>query len=128
MKFEEIYELRTEKRLSVEQAACMLGMSERNLRRYVRRYEGEGMDGLNDKRLAKAAHNAAPVDEVIALVDLYQTHYWGYNLSHFFDKYRSRHQGSRSYNWVRNKLQTQGVVQACKKRGVHRHQRPRQPI
>lgn len=69
MKFEEVYELRNEKNITVEEAAKMLCMSERNLRRYIERYE-EGLDGLNDKRLAQAAHNAAPVDEVIRLAEL----------------------------------------------------------
>ena len=61
MKFEEVYELCNENRITVEEAAKMLGMSERNLRRYIERYEEDGLDGLNDKWIAKAAHNATPV-------------------------------------------------------------------
>ena len=38
MKFEEVYELRNEKSITVEEAAKMLCMSERNLRRYIERY------------------------------------------------------------------------------------------
>ena len=41
MKFEEVYKLRNEKRITVGEAARMLCMSERNLRRYVERYEEE---------------------------------------------------------------------------------------
>ena len=88
MKFEEVHELRNESRITVEEAAKMLCMSERNLRRHIERYEEEGLDGLNDKRLAHAAHNAAPVDEVIGLAELYDARYRGYNPSHFYDKYR----------------------------------------
>ena len=128
MKFEQVHELQTEKRITVAEAARMLGMSERNLRRYIQRYQEEGLDGLNDKRLATAAHNAAPVDEVLALMELYESRYPGYSAAHFYDKYRQHHNGQRSYNWVRLTLQRQGVLQACPKKGKHRRKRPRQAM
>jgi len=128
MKFEEVYELRNESRITVEEAARMLCMSERNLRRHIKRYEEEGIDGLNNKRLAEAAHNAAPVDEVIRLTELYGNHYRGYSPSHFYDKYKQHYGGSRSYNWVRLTLQRQGFVHKSKKKGSHRRRRPRQPM
>ena len=128
MKFEDIYELRTERRINVEEAAVLLGMSERTLRRYVRRYELEGIDGLRDRRIGRAAHNAASVDEVIRVTDLYRNAYYGYSASHFFDKYRDKHKGDRSYNWVKKVLQENGLVTKAKKRGQHRRKRPRQPM
>jgi len=128
MKFEEVCELRNEKSITVEEAAKMLCMSERNLRRHIERYEEEGLDGLNDKRLAHAAHNAAPVDEVIRLAELYKCTYVGYSASHFYDKYKQHHEGQRSYNWVRQTLQRQGLIHCSKKKGAHRRKRPRQPI
>ena len=54
--------------------------------------------------------------------------YSGYNASHFYDKYRQRHRGRRSYNWVRTTLQRQGLMQGSKKKGAHRRKRPRQPM
>lgn len=128
MKFEEVYELRTEKRISITEAASMLCMSERNLRRHIQRYEEEGIEGLNDKRLTRKAHNAAPVYEIIELTELYENWYRGYNIAHFCDKYRLKHAGQRSYNWVRNVLHDVGVVQKSKKRGQHRRKRERQPM
>lgn len=128
MKFEEVYELRNESRITIEEAARMLCMSERNLRRHIERYEEEGLDGLNDKRLAHASHNAAPVDEVIRLAALYSDRYQGYSSAHFYDKYLRYHTGKRSYNWVRITLQKQGLVHKSKKKGAHRCKRPRQPM
>ena len=128
MRFEEVYELRNEKRITVEDAARALGMSERNLRRYIERYEEEGIDGLTDKRLANAAHNAAPVDEVFRLAELYERGYAGYSSAHFYDKYKSHHNGQRSYNWVRLTLQRHGLTHRSKKKGTHRRKRPRQPM
>jgi len=128
MKFEEVYEWQTQGRLSTLEAAQMLNMSERNLARYILRYQEEGIDGLNDKRLGKAAHNAAPVDEVIALCEIYQNHYRGYSAAHFFDKYRYQHQGIRSYNWVRRTLQHRGLLLPQRKKGQHRRRRERKPM
>ena len=128
MKFEEVYELRDEGQLTVEAAAKLLCMSERNLRRYIERYEEEGIDGLNDKRLAQAAHNAAPVDEVFRLAELYKSKYTDYSAAHFYDKYKLHHEGQRSYNWVRLTLQRQGIIPRYKKKGSHRRKRPRQPM
>lgn len=128
MRFEEVYELRNEKRVTVEEAAQLLGMSSRNLRRYMQRYQEEGMDGLNDKRLAHAAHNAAPVDEVCQLVALYKTDYEGYTTAHFYEKYRLHHHGQRSYNWVRLSLQRQGLKTPKRQKNPHRKKRPRQPM
>lgn len=128
MKFEEVHELRTEKRLTVEEAARLLCMSERNLRRYIERYEEDGLEGLDDKRLGRVAHNAVPVDEVMRLAELYKCDYEGYSAAHFYDKYKQYHSGQRSYNWVRLTLQKHGLMQRCKKKGKHRCKRPRQPM
>ena len=46
MKFEDVYKLRNERRITVEEAARMLCMSERNLRRYIERYEEDGIDAF----------------------------------------------------------------------------------
>ena len=51
MRFEEAYGGWQERRLTQEEAARMLGVCERTFRRYVDRYEEEGLDGLVDKRL-----------------------------------------------------------------------------
>ena len=48
------------RRLSALEAAEMLGMSERSFRRYRRRYEDDGLDGLFDRRLDKASARRVP--------------------------------------------------------------------
>jgi transposase len=128
MRFEEIYRVRTEKRLTVMQAADMLGIDERTFRRWSRRYEEEGVEGLADLRLGCIAHNAAPVDEVMELLTLFETRYSNFTVAHFYDKYRDEHKGQRSYTWVKNQLQGHGIVQKAKKRGVHRRKRERYPM
>ena len=68
MRFEEAYGGWTECRLSQEEAALLLGVCARTFRRYIDRYEEEGLDGLIDKRLSQVSHRRAPVDEVMRLV------------------------------------------------------------
>jgi transposase len=128
MRFEEIYQQRTEKNLTIEEAAKILGICERTFRRWSKRYEEDGVTGLADKRIDRAAHNTASVDEVAKLLDLFETHYSDFNVAHFYDKYCLNHEGTRSYTWVKNNLQDAGLIQSAKKRGAHRRKRPRKPM
>ena len=48
--------------LNQEEAAELLGVSERTFRRWTRRYEEEGEAGLVDRRLGKASGKRVPVD------------------------------------------------------------------
>ena len=53
MRFEEACGGWQEHRLGQEEAARLPGVCERTFRRYVDRYEDEGLDGLADKRLGQ---------------------------------------------------------------------------
>lgn len=128
MRFEELYQSRTEKKLTVEEAADILGISDRTFRRWCRRYEAQGAQGMYDRRLDKVAHNCAAVDEVIELTTLLETHYCQFNVTHFYDHYRDEHCGQRSYTWVKKCLQDNGLIQKAKKRGAHRRKRERRPL
>ena len=127
MRFEEVYCGWSESRLSQEEAALVLGVCDRTFRRYVGRYEEFGVEGLSDKRLTQASFRRAPVDEVMAVADQYKSHYRGWNVKHFYSKYRKA-EGQRSYSWVKNTLQSSGLVPKVSKRGVHRKHRERSPF
>lgn len=126
MRFEEAYEGWQSGRLTQEEAARLLGVCERSFRRYIRRYEEEGLDGLIDKRLEQASHRKAPVDEVMAVVEGYRRRYEGWSVKHFYAWYR-RDGGGRSYTWVKNTLQAAGAVAKAPGRGKHRKRRARSP-
>ena len=51
--------------LGQEEAAQKLGVCKRTFRRYVDRYEDEGLGGLMDKRLSEVSARRAPVDDVV---------------------------------------------------------------
>ena len=127
MRFEEVYFGWNESRLSQEEAARVLGVSDRTFRRYINRYEEMGLEGLSDKRLTQASFRRAPVDEVMAVRARYEGRYRGWNIKHFYSWYK-RDGGLRSYSWVKNTLQARGLVPKVKKRGVHRKHRERAPF
>ena len=87
MRFEEAYESWNKGRLTQEEAASLLGVSERTFRRYLNRYETEGEEGLLDRRLGWS-NRRAPVDEVRALQEQYRTHHPGWNARHFHSGYK----------------------------------------
>lgn len=128
MRFEEAYEGWQARRLTQEEAARLLGVHERTFRRYIDRFEDEGLAGLADKRLSQVSHRLAPVDEVVRLEALYRERYDGWNVRHFHQFYRDRHEGRRSYTWVKNRLQKAGLVKRAKARGKHRRKRDPAPL
>jgi transposase len=127
MRFEEVYAGWNESRLTQEEAAQILGVCSRTFRRYIDRYEDEGLRGLKDKRLSQASFRRAPVDEVMALIGRYEARHRGWNVKHFYSWYK-RDGGQRSYTWVKNTLQSKGSVPRAAKRGAHRKRRARSPL
>lgn len=128
MKFEEVYDRTAGGVLSVAEAAEILGMSERNFRRWRDRFEAEGADGLYDRRLGRVSARRAAVDEVTRVLELFDTRYFDFTAKHFHDKLVSEHGFSRSYNWLRLTLQAHGRVMPAPRRGAHRRKRPRRPL
>lgn len=127
-RFEEAYQGWTQKIFNQQEAARLLGVSERTFRRYLTEYKEEGLQGLIDHRLEQISHRRAPVDEIMRLTDLYRSHYQGWNAKHFFSFYRRKHQGKRSYTWVKVALQKEGLIAKEDKRGAHRKRRERTPM
>src|ERR1700690_2512744 len=84
MRFEESYEGWKERRLTQEEAAMLLGVCDRTFRRYLMRYDDQGMEGLIDKSLGQILHRRAPVEEVMALSDLYSNRFRGFNVRNTF--------------------------------------------
>lgn len=127
MRFEEAYEGWNAGRLTQAEAARILGICERSFRRYMGRYETDGLDGLIDRRLEQVSNRRAPVDEVMALTDEYRRQYAGWNVKHFHSWYK-RTGGTRSYTWVKRRLQEAELVPKSKKRGAHRKRRERSAL
>lgn len=128
MRFEELYERRQRRELTMAEAAEMLGMMERAFRRWSTRYEADGAAGLADRRLDRVSARAVPVDEVLQMVTLYETRYTDWTVKHFHERWHQAHGGTRSYTWTKNRVQAAGHVTRARRRGAHRKKRPRKPL
>src|SRR5258705_13982478 len=82
-KFRDVLSRWERKELSALEAGEVLGMSERQFRRYRARYEEDGLEGLIDQRLGKASAKRGPGDEIDWMLDGDRTHPLGWNVKHF---------------------------------------------
>ncbi|MEK7763203.1 MAG: ISNCY family transposase [Nitrospirota bacterium] len=128
MRFEELYARQQRRELTMGDAAEMLGGTERTFRRWRGRYDAEGAEGLQDRRLGRASARAVPVDEALRMVTLYETRYTGWTVKHFHERWQAEHGGHRSYSWAKKMLQAAGQVVRAPRRGAHRKKRPRKPL
>ncbi|MCY3810006.1 MAG: ISNCY family transposase [Gemmatimonadetes bacterium] len=125
--FEGVYGLWRRKRITQVAAARVLGVTDRTFRRWVARYEAEGLAALGDRRVGRSVRRAPP-EEVAAVEALYGAGHRDWNVRHFYDEvYVAEHRGGRSYTWVKDRLQEAGLVAKGRGRGVHRERRERKP-
>ncbi|TIS97360.1 MAG: hypothetical protein E5W87_27220, partial [Mesorhizobium sp.] len=68
--------------LSMMEAGELLGMSERQFRRYRDRYEEAGEAGLLDRRLGKISTRRVPAEAIEEMLELYRHRYLGWNVKH----------------------------------------------
>lgn len=113
--------------LSMMEAGELLGMSERQFRRYRDRYEEEGAAGLLDRRLGKASAKRVPERDLGLMLKLYRECYRGWNVKHFHEHLVRDHDFRWGYTWVKTQLHTAGLVERAKRRGAHRRKRERKP-
>lgn len=110
------------------QAAEILGVSPRTMRRWKQFYLHRGYDGLFDRRRRRPSPKRVPYEQVEAVLRLYRERYNDFNVKHFHEKLLSEHGLQLSYSWVKAALQTAGLVERRRRRGPHRKRRPRRPL
>ena len=113
--------------LSMLEAGELLGMSERQFRRYRDRYEEDGVEGLVDQRLGKPSPKRVPARELRLMLELYRDCYRGWNVKHFHEHLVRDHNFQWGYTWVKTQLHAVGLVDRAKRRGAHRRKRERKP-
>ncbi len=128
MRFEELYERRQRREITLVEAAEILGVTERTFRRWNDRYETEGAEGLQDRRIGQPSARAVPVDEALRMVTLYESRYTGWTVKHFHEHWHVEHGGTRSYTWTKKTRQAAGHVARAPRRGAQRKKRPRKPL
>ena len=96
------------KKITWWQAAEILGISDRHMRRWRERYEEDGYNGLFDRRCGKPSSRRVPVATVEKVFALYREQYFDLNVQHFHEKLRAEHGIDLSYTWVKQALQGAG--------------------
>src|SRR3977135_1494591 len=125
MKIQEVMLRAMAKRITWWQAAEIIGISCRQMRRWLRRYEEHGYEGLRDRRRGRGSEKRVPLAQVEAVLQLYQDQYFDFNVRHFHEKLVAEHGIKLSYTWVKLALQGAGLVQKGRKRGGHGKARAR---
>jgi transposase len=128
MKAEEVILQALSKQITFWQAARILRISPRHLRRIYDRYRRFGFDGLYDRRRSRPSQRRVPLAVVEQVLGLYRERYFDLSVRHFHEKLREEHGLTYSYTWVKLLLQGAGLVAKARQRGVHRRRRERRPM
>jgi transposase len=125
MRVREVLMRAVQREISWIQAAGILGISARNMRRWKVKFETAGLEGVLDRRtLGHANPRRVTRAELERLLALYQKRYQGVNVRHFCAIARREHGLQWSYSFVRQALQMAGLVKKRRPRGRHRLRRP----
>lgn len=109
-------------------AAEILGISPRSMRRWRASYEEHGYDGLYDRRKRIPSPKCVDMEKAKRILRLYREVYYDFKVKHFHEKLEEEHDIKISYTWVKTALQTAGYVPVKNRRDKHRKKRPRKPI
>jgi hypothetical protein len=127
LKFRDVLSRWERRELSMMEAGELLGMSERQFRRYRDRFEDEGETGLIDRRLGKPSEKRIAAAAVDRMLELYRKVYGGWNVKHFHEHGVRDHKFTWGYTWTKTQLHAAGLVERAKRHGAHRRKRERKP-
>lgn len=110
------------------QAADILGITARHMRRLKMRWEAQGYDGLRDYRGGKPRRRRIKIKVIEELCRLKKEVYPDFSVRHFHEYAVEKHKIEISYNWARIVLEGAGIVEKAQSRGKHRRRRERSPM
>jgi len=110
MKLQDVLLKAMAKKISWADAAEIIGVSGRTMRRWRERMEEGGYSGLADRRKGQPSARRVPLQTVEQVLALYQETYYDLNIRHFHEKLRDQHAIELSYTWVQRALQGAGLV------------------
>src|SRR5262249_27082361 len=117
MKMQDVLLKAMAKKISWWEAAEIIGVTDRTMRRWRERLEEHGCSGLADRRKNKPSEKRVPLATAEEVLRLYQETYYDLNIRHFHEKLREEHGIELSYTWVQKALQGAGLVSRRKRRG-----------
>ena len=128
MKLQDVLLKAMAKKITWWDAAEIIGVCDRTMRRWRERLEQDGYSGLADRRKGKPSAQRVPLATAEEVLRLYQETYYDLNMRHFHEKLKEEHGILLSYTWVQQALQGAGLVVRGRRRGKHRRRRERRPM
>jgi len=128
MKLQDVLLKAMAKKITWWEAAEIIGVTDRTMRRWRERLEEDGYSGLADRRKGKVSFRRVPLKTCEEVLRLYGEKYFDFSMRHFHEKLRELHGIELSYTWVQQALQGAGLVKRRKRRGPHRRRRERRPF
>ena len=127
MRIKDIFEEAYRDRLTWKEAAAVLGVDERTIRRWKQSLEKEGYEALLDRRKRRPSPKRIADNQRSEIKKLYRELYRDWNVKHFheqLDKYNIR----ISYTATKNILQEAHLIFKRSKKHVQRRARERKPL
>lgn len=105
MKLQDVLLKAMAKKITCWEAAEIIGVTDRTMRRWRERLEVHGYSGLVDRRKGKPSDRRVPVAKVEEMLGLYRDTYFDLNMRHFHEQLREEHGITLSYTFVQKALQ-----------------------
>src|ERR1700680_3525228 len=128
MKLQDVLLKAMAKKITWWEAAEIIGVTDRTMRRWRERLDTHGYSGLVDRRKGKPSDKRVPIATVEEVLRLYRETYFDLNMRHFHEKLSEEHGIELSYTFVQKALQGAGLVARGRKRRKHRRRRERRPM
>jgi transposase len=110
------------------QAATILRVSPRHLRRLRDLHEKGGMEALLDKRAGTPRRKRVKAKTVEEVLRLRRERYAEFSVKHFHERLLEKHGFGISYTWTKQLLQAAGLAEKAPARGKYRRKRERRPM
>ena len=127
MKIQEVFQKAKHDNITWNEAADVLGVDPRTVRRWKHTVEEDGFQGLLDKRTGQPSPKRAPHVHRTRVLKLYRELYFQWNVKHFHEQL-GKYKIPYGYTWTKKLLQETGLVDSTQKRDKHRRKRQRKPL
>lgn len=127
MKIQDVFYKAYDNKLTWREAAEILRVDERTIRRWKQIVQENGYENLLDKRTFKPSPRRASESTCNRVLQLYRDQYRDWNVKHFHEQLQ-KHGIGYKYTWVKNLLQGAGFVEVKARKSKHRKRRERKPL
>lgn len=117
-----------EGRITWLQAADILGMTPRHVRRVRASVEEHGLAILRDGRAGNHRRKRIPAKTIEELCRLKRERYEDFSVQHFYEVATEQHGIAIGYTWAKLVLQAAGLAERAPGRGRYRRKRERRPM